>query len=286
MLPLDSPRWKELRHAYGSAEHVPALLRALAAEATPHYSGDPAQARENPTPWEEVYSSLCHQGSIYSATYAAFPHIVAMAESAGVAVRGETLLLAGTIRIHNDSAWNLPDDLAADFEQAMTQVRKWSLAIVRQAVLDHPTTLPCLLQAFGGLRYPKSVYVRVVDRFYDGEWEVEVDACPWCSKYILVEMAEAGPITMPVDARGMPQKQKGKRSVADRAHHAERLAHGHALLRDTEDPSWAEPETSAVLAALANERGNSVLGTRILDLDATVSCPECSYSFRLSDAVD
>lgn len=32
MLSLDSPRWKELRQAYGTAEAVPDLLRAMEEE--------------------------------------------------------------------------------------------------------------------------------------------------------------------------------------------------------------------------------------------------------------
>jgi hypothetical protein len=284
MLALDSPRWKELRHAYGSAEHVPALLVALAAEATPRYSDHPANARNNPRPWDEVYSSLCHQCSAYSATYAAFPHLVEIAERNGVAVRVETLLLAGTIRIHNTDA-HIPDDLIADFELAMTKVRGWSLATVRQATLDHPGTLPCLIQAFGGLRYPTSAYVRTLDRFYEGEWQVEIDSCPGCRKYILVEMGEDGPLTMPVDSRGMPIKGKLRRSVADRSKYAERIVHGKVVLRSGDDPAWAELDTVAVLAAMASERDNPVLSTRIMDMDATVSCPHCGCSFRLAEAV-
>ncbi len=92
MLDLESPRWSELRHAYGRADNVPNLIRALAAEQEPRYSNDLDHARTNPTPWEEVYSKLCHQYSVYSATYAAFPHIVEIAEADGLAKQRETLI--------------------------------------------------------------------------------------------------------------------------------------------------------------------------------------------------
>ena len=284
MLSLDSPRWKELRHAYGSAEHVPELIRAIAAESAPRYSDHPAKARNNPTPWDEVYSSLCHQCSAYSATYAAFPHIVAIAERDGVAMRAETMMLAGTITIHNNPD-NVPEDLATDFEVAMAAVRKWSLTTVREASLDYPGTLSHLLQAFGALRFPASVYVRCLDRLYEGDWEVEIDYCPKCRNYILVEMGQEGPITMPVDSRGMPISESARRSVADRSQYADRIARGAAILRQASDPDWAEIETAAVLAALANERGDSVLGTRLLDLDARVTCPHCGFAFVLADAI-
>jgi hypothetical protein len=284
MLSLDSPRWKELRHAYGSAEDVPALLRALAVDTTPRFSDHPAKARNDPTPWDEVYSSLCHQYSAYSATYAAFPHIVEIAEQGAIPLRLETLLLAGTIRIHNDPE-NIPSDLVTEFETAMAKVRRWSLSVVRQADLDYPSTLPCLLQAFGGLRCPKSVYVHPLDRFYQGEWEVEVDYCPGCREYILVEMGDEGPVAMPVNSRGMPMKDNARCAVADRSSYAGRIARGHAILLSAEDPSWAEPETAAVLAALATERQNPVLSARILDLDANVNCPLCNCLFRLAEAL-
>ena len=284
MLPLDSSRWKELRHAYGSAEQVPALLRAIAAEAVPRYSDHPAKARSNPTHWDEVYSSLCHQGSAYSATYAAFPHIVEIAERDGVAMRAETMVLAGSIIIHNNPD-NVPDDLTADFQMAIANVRKWSLATVREAKLDFPGTLSYLLQAFGALRFPKSVYVRSLDRLYEGDWEVEIDYCPECRKYILVEMGQDGPISMPVSSRGMPTKEGAKCTVADRTEYAERIARGAGILRQENNPVWPEIETASVLAALADERGNRVLSMRILDLDARVTCPHCGSEFALADAI-
>lgn len=53
LLPLDSPRWSELTHAYGSASDTPALLRQLAS--LPRADGDAE-------PWFSLWSSLAHQG--------------------------------------------------------------------------------------------------------------------------------------------------------------------------------------------------------------------------------
>jgi hypothetical protein len=284
MLSLDSPRWKELRHAYGSAEHVPELIRAMTAESVPRYSDHPAKARSNPTPWDEVYSSLCHQGSAYSATYAALPHIVDIALRDGVSMRAATMVLAGTILIHNNPD-NVPDDLAAGFEKAIASIREVSLTTVRTATLDYPGTLSHLLQAFGALRFPRSVHVRSLDCLYEGNWEVEIDYCPKCRKDIFVEMAEDGPVSMPVDNRGLPIKESATHTVADRFRYPDHIEQGSSILKQGADPYWREIETSSVLAALAKERGDSVLSTRILDLDANVTCPHCDFAFRLSDAL-
>jgi hypothetical protein len=66
MLSLESPRWRELQHAYGSAAEIPSLLRAL--ESLP-----PSAGREEP--WFTLWSALAHQGDVYSASFAV-PHII------------------------------------------------------------------------------------------------------------------------------------------------------------------------------------------------------------------
>jgi hypothetical protein len=68
MLSLDSPDWSKLRHAYGAASDIPNLLRQL--ETLPSSEGD----RE---PWFSIWSSLAHQGDVYSASFAAVPHVIA-----------------------------------------------------------------------------------------------------------------------------------------------------------------------------------------------------------------
>ena len=78
MLELDDPRWSELSHAYGGASDIPALLRQLAKS--------PRQQGTKEEPWFTLWSSLCHQGDAYSASYAAIPHIVEMAASTGRAI--------------------------------------------------------------------------------------------------------------------------------------------------------------------------------------------------------
>ncbi len=286
MLALDSHRWCELNHAYGPATDVPALIRAIANEPFPRYSDHPADARNNPTPWDEVYASLCHQYSIYSATYAALPHIVEIAEAGGLEQRVETLLLAGTIRVNGVADPDIPTDLIGEFEIAMAKVRTWSLATVKSAKLDNHAALPCLLQAFGGLRHPKSVYVRAVEHFYEGDCELEIDYCPNCREYFAVEITTDGPVTLPSDSRGKPIRRRAKKLPVDRSSHATRSESGRLVLQQSDDPDWPKPETGNVLAALALEREASVLATRILDIDSMIACPHCDALSKLAETLD
>jgi len=69
VLALDDPRWRELRECFGTAEHVPDLLRRVVSAS----QGDV---------WGDMFQHLCHQGgTAYSASYAAVPHVMRFAES-------------------------------------------------------------------------------------------------------------------------------------------------------------------------------------------------------------
>lgn len=67
MLDLDSPRWSQLSHAYGPATDIPPLLRQLK-----HFPS----SENNAEPWFTIWSALAHQGDVYSASFAAVPHVV------------------------------------------------------------------------------------------------------------------------------------------------------------------------------------------------------------------
>lgn len=85
MISLDSPKWHDLKHAYGSAADVPDLLRRLYADATDKDALD------------EAWSSLCHQGTIYSASIAAVPHLVSLSTNLTFRDRLGPLILVGSI---------------------------------------------------------------------------------------------------------------------------------------------------------------------------------------------
>jgi len=73
MLPLDSPRWSQLTHAYGSAAAVPAWLAQLKQFPS---SADEAE------PWFSIWSALAHQGDVFASSYAAVPHVIEALASA------------------------------------------------------------------------------------------------------------------------------------------------------------------------------------------------------------
>jgi hypothetical protein len=105
--------WASLRHAYGPAADIPALLaRARTA---------PPPARYDAEPWFALWSALYHQGDVYSASYAAAPELIAIAAERGGPAAAECLLLAASIELRRNepAAPELPPGLRASYEAAV-----------------------------------------------------------------------------------------------------------------------------------------------------------------------
>lgn len=117
MLGLDDPRWSRLSHAYGAATDIPAKLRALA------FSTAPAPDYEA-EPWFSLWSSLCHQGDAYDASYAAVPHLVAIATSAPGPIAFSFFQLPAAIEIarQNGRAPEIPADLRSAYFAALVSL--------------------------------------------------------------------------------------------------------------------------------------------------------------------
>jgi hypothetical protein len=114
MLDLEDPRWGELEQAYGTAEDIPRLLA--------HLPGLDERARGEL--WLGLWSTLCRDGDVYSASYAAVPHLVAFAARQSVAAGAESLHLVGAIEVGRLSAGapGMPSDLGDDYRGALGQV--------------------------------------------------------------------------------------------------------------------------------------------------------------------
>jgi hypothetical protein len=71
LIGLDEVEWSELEHAYGPADDLPEMLRTLAS------GGDATEA------YMQLCESLCHQGSVYSATPRVIPFVLQLLSDPG-----------------------------------------------------------------------------------------------------------------------------------------------------------------------------------------------------------
>ncbi|MER5760044.1 hypothetical protein [Streptomyces sp. NPDC002082] len=119
---LDSRPWSSLSHAYGSAQDVPDLLRALA--------GTDVDAADEAL--SELYGSILHQGTVYAASAEAVPFLARIA--AGGHRPADVLVLLGGLARSEDEHGVAP-------------------GAVRAAVVDRlPLLLPLLAAPEGEVR--------------------------------------------------------------------------------------------------------------------------------------
>ena len=116
MLSLGDVEWASLRHAYGEASDIPGLLRQL--------SDFPAYEGYRSEPYLSLWSALCHQGDVYSASYAAVPAIVELIEASPGRANWSALLLVVSIEIARNerSGPEVPNELAGPYAAALGRI--------------------------------------------------------------------------------------------------------------------------------------------------------------------
>ncbi|MET7981235.1 MULTISPECIES: hypothetical protein [unclassified Streptomyces] len=127
---LDDVRWSDLTHAYGPAEDVPELIRAL-------YEDDEEAADEAV---HELYGNIHHQGTIYQASAPAVPFLAHAALHAP-RKREELLMLLAVLADHDSSAVRSPRRPGSD-----------SAAVCAELCAVLPQLLPCLGDTERGVR--------------------------------------------------------------------------------------------------------------------------------------
>jgi hypothetical protein len=134
MLPLDDQRWKTLSHAYGPATDIPALLGRAAHDMRPgHKPG---------STWFDLWSALCHQGDTYTASYAAAPHLIALAPAHLQHNRYDPLFLTACIELARLEGRGpaIPEDLGDGYRAAIEHGRALASAYVSRA-WDHDASV-------------------------------------------------------------------------------------------------------------------------------------------------
>lgn len=125
-----APHWENLRHAYGPAEDIPLLLVRAETDLRPgHESG---------STWFKLWSALCHQGDAYSASYAAVPALVQLAEAASYRAKYDPLLLAACIELARleGTGPEMPSELATSYRGALSRGLELASDALKNEALD------------------------------------------------------------------------------------------------------------------------------------------------------
>jgi hypothetical protein len=153
VLSLQSTRWSELQHAYGCAADVPSLLERL---------------RELPTseggaePWFTLWSALAHQGDVYSASFAAVPHVIAALATGPARADASFFHFPAWVEICREkNGVEVPQDLEASYFEALARLP----SLVAQAASRawEPGLAACALSAVAAAKGQHAVAEAVLE---------------------------------------------------------------------------------------------------------------------------
>lgn len=249
-LPLDSKRWSELTHAYGSAADTPELLRRL-------YE----------SPDDDVWSDLCggsvvHQGDVSEAAYAALPHVVAAAESAPASDRIRHLVFAAAVfdgRVRKPC----PDDLKAEYDEMFEPVREMATEVLKTGE-PADQDLPYIFEAIAAAsRLP--VLARILESFSNEEFTLQ---CAGCKSWLYVSTEKAPFAVFAVD----PVRHRDSRSTS--------ITPPERPGADPKRPTSCDAALPWLLS-LSRLDEHQNFGDKLVSLYGHGECPKCGRTFNL-----
>lgn len=164
--------WHTLNDAYGNAGHVRVLLGDLSPN--PHAKI-----------WGELWSRVCHQGTIYSASYPVLPHLLRAASQWPPIGRVMPLFLAGSIVSSTDRDHVGDTAIFEPTVEALHRLATETLTMARGLSMEELIYLFQGTLALGG----DLNWGRQLDRLIGGEFE---GICQACNVYLYLVVGEYG----------------------------------------------------------------------------------------------
>jgi len=211
----------------------------------------------------KLWGSICHQGSVYSASRAAVPHLVRIAGVPDPDWAANLLVLAGSIHAGIESAdvAALDADLAAWYGASIPKALALALSTL-DSPLKKPLSIHLLQAAAAFAGYTMSG--RMLEGFIDREFTPE---CPECGSEVYV-WPDGNGLKATV---GDPVHDKNAIFVPVRPGIA-------AASRLKAEHGWLKEQ--------CKRRSLRHLAPRIESLFGTVTCPECEAGFPLADHLE
>lgn len=238
--------WARLSHAYGSAEDLPSLLGLIESAPTPER-------------WNDLWSALCHQGSVYSASFAALPWLT---RTAGGPERGEAVNavhLAGAIMAGADQPHEAGDvraEHADDVATLLSSAKRFLRTAADQS--EYVFLLEAVL-SFEGVEGWSDALAWGLET---GEWEI---SCGHCAAHLFVVVGEHGFFSCSGDYA---------------------LSEGEAKKRPLRpaDPARLDG-VGCRLYDRARTDGRHEVATALTYVFGDGSCPECDSTFSVPDRI-
>ncbi|WP_262060466.1 hypothetical protein [Streptomyces sp. STR69] len=239
--------WSELTHAYGSAEDIPGLFARLGGS-------------EDEAVWQELWGSLCHQGSVYDASWAAMPVLVDIALERAPGGPIQAVTMAGLITTDPDEECH--QRYAREIGQLLGVARR-----LRADPTQDAHTFVYLQMAVLAFEGGGEVWAEALEGVNSEEYDLE---CPECEEGLYVAFGSYGVFTSAGDY------VTGAGKEADTEGRTE-------LIPATPD---ALDGTGARLHGEAVEFGQTEVATALTYVFGKASCPSCEAVFTVSEEVE
>jgi hypothetical protein len=166
--------WRTLDHAYGNAADIPGLLNQLTPE-------------PEASVWEELWSRICHQGTVYSASFAALPALADAAERWKPKERAMVIALAASIVDSEEVHGGCREDLLHPVEWVVPRLQRSCWESLAETGLSKGDFIYLLqaARAFEGDRF----WGRELDHLASGEFPGN---CPDCGVDLYLVIGEYG----------------------------------------------------------------------------------------------
>jgi hypothetical protein len=238
--------WCAINHAYGPASDVPALLDRVRAD-IPDIDA-----------WHELWSCLCHQGTVYPASYAALPMLLDVAETLPAAGRSDALILMAAILTADDlhGVERPPTETTDRIAEVAAQLADTCL----QAMAGDAVTFLYLLEAAaafdGDLTWGRNLQY-LSDGTYEGR-------CPTCNHALYFAIGDRYGFFVSAEEWIIPAEARIAIHPADPS----RLAGRGAWLHDR-----------------AVRHNQATVACWITHLFGTTACPACLQPFAVPSAL-
>ena len=239
------PDWVNLEHAYGSAGDLQELLRQL--------SPDP-----NADVWAELWSRVCHQGTVYSASFPVLPYLADAAAKWPLPARVMPLSLAAAIVISDDVVGDRAS-LMQGLADTVNRLQQLAVESLRVENLEREDFIQ-LLQATLALK-GDTLWGQQLDRLASGEFE---GVCPACDAYLQLVIGEYGFF---VTSEEWVNKPQVKRYSIEPAEPASLWGTGNWLYERAVGAQQAE------------------LAMWVRHLFGSTVCPECERRLQVTEAI-
>jgi hypothetical protein len=238
-------QWNTLRDAYGSAADIPALID--------DWTQAPSQKL-----MDKLWSRLCHQGTVYSASFAAIPLLVRACPTLQPKDRRSALLLISAILASSDRFGDAkPDPATAELTPALRQMIDTSMGDADIDVGEFPYLLQAAA-AFYGDTFWGSCLGLLADEEFPGR-------CPKCDGEIFLAIGQSGYFASAED-------------------YTRNLSAHRVPIAPASEGSM--PTSGAWLHKQAAQHAQAETANGVAHVFGTTSCPTCNAAISVAAAIE